>query len=74
MVITEMCTRDIPFAELMLEKKEIIDLICGKKDESILKVLVLFLLLLLLLLFCVCGLVSFKFFWRRKSFSLLKTL
>ena len=73
MVITEMCTRDIPFAELMLEKKEIIDLICGKKDESILKVLVLF-LLLLLLLFCVCGLVSFKFFWRRKSFSLLKTL
>ena len=73
MVITEMCTRDIPFAELMLEKKEIIDLICGKKDESILKVLVLF-LLLLLLSFCVCGLVSFKFFWRRKSFSLLKTL
>lgn len=40
MVITEMCTRDIPFAELMLEKKEIIDLICGKKDESILKVLI----------------------------------
>ena len=73
MVITEMCTRDIPFAELMLEKKEIIDLICGKKDESILKVLVL-LLFFFLLLFCVCGLASFKFFWRRKSFSLLKTL
>ena len=36
--MSEMCTRDFPFADVMLEKLEIIDLICGRKDESVLKV------------------------------------
>jgi len=38
MVISEMCTRDYPFADVMLEKSELVSLICGKIDESITKV------------------------------------
>lgn len=37
MVLAEFCTRDHPFADVMLEKSEIIGLIKGDKDESALK-------------------------------------
>jgi len=38
LVMSEMCTRDVPFADVMLEKKEIIDMMCGRKDDAVLKV------------------------------------
>ncbi|XP_057301021.1 uncharacterized protein LOC130635645 isoform X2 [Hydractinia symbiolongicarpus] len=38
LIISEMCTRDFPFADVMLEKEEIVALICGSKEESIIRV------------------------------------
>jgi len=38
MIMSEMCTRDYPFADIMLEKSEIVHLLTGKKDEVIQRV------------------------------------
>ena len=38
MLMSEMCTRDHPFSEVLLEKTDIIDLIKGKNNEAALKV------------------------------------
>ena len=38
MVMSEMCTRDYPFADVMLEKSELVQLLTGKSDDVILRV------------------------------------
>jgi len=38
MVMSEMCTRDLPFADVMLEKEELVCLLLGKREESAMKV------------------------------------
>ena len=38
MVLSEICTRDFPFAEVELEKVDILKLICGQKEDAVLKV------------------------------------
>ncbi|XP_002168100.2 uncharacterized protein LOC100197876 isoform X1 [Hydra vulgaris] len=37
MVLSEMCSRSFPFADLDLEKADVIRLICGQKDDDLLK-------------------------------------
>merc|ERR1712141_516945 len=33
-ILSEFCTRDLPYSEVMLEKEDMISLICGKGDTT----------------------------------------